>query len=358
MNELERRILDILSREIGNLTSISRLAQTIKNVFGSGDYKNINVAINNMHKNKLVNLEQSGKSYMVSLNFENYILTDLLAEIELARKQNFLANKHELQMIMLEIDTYLRPIPLLRSITITDPERNSRLNRIELIINMGKTSDTKLINENTLAIHLIIESLQKMHNTKIDCLIIDYSVFLDLLRANEANPIKEMMHDKIVIFNPQYFWNEIRDAIKNGINITTEETETSPARISESDLTYNLARFGYNEIGPQIKQGKTICIEYTIAALFFHKDVRRKEAIAIILAKNVDKINYNILLFLACKYKFEEKLFGILKSLKKMIPQGDLLDSSIRLLETMKTKETKVDNKTMREKLRLYNVTR
>ncbi|MHB8602610.1 MAG: hypothetical protein ACYC6W_10305 [Nitrosotalea sp.] len=358
MNELEHRILDILSREIGNPMSISGLAKKIQNVFGSGDYKNINVAINNMHKNKLINLEQSGKSYITSLNFENYFLIDLLAEMELGRKQNFLTDRQELQMLMLEIDTYLRPIPLLRSITMVNPERNSRLNRIELVINMGKTDDIKLINENTLAIHLIIDTLQKMHNIKIDCMIIHYNIFLNLLKANEANPIREMMYDKIVIFNPQYFWSEIRDTIQNGIKVITEEIETSPAKISESDRVYGLARFGYKEIGPQIKQGKMICIEYIIASLFFHKDVRRREAIPIILAKNIDKIDYDILLFLAHKYKFEGKMLGILKSLRNIIPHGDLLGNSIRLLEATRIEETKADSKAMREKLRLYNVIR
>lgn len=357
MNELERRILDVLSREIGNPMSISGLAQKIQDIFGSGDYKNTNVAINHMHKNKLINLEQSGKSYMTSLNFENYPLIDLLAEMELGRKQNFLTGRQELQMLMLEIDTYLRPIPLLRSIIMLNPERNSKLNRIELILHIGKTDDKKLITDNTLAIHLIIETLQKMHNIKIDYLMMEDDILLNLLRSNEANPIREMMHNKIVIFNPQYFWGEIRDTIRNGIKITIEETETSPAKISEQDLVYGLARFGYKEMGPQIKQGRMICIEYIIASLFFHKDARRREAIPILLAKNIDRTNYYILLFLARKYGFEGKMLGILKSLRNLAAHGDLLGEPIRLLEAMKIEEIKADSKSMKEKLRLYNVT-
>ncbi len=150
----------------------------------------------------------------------------------------------------------------------------------------------------------------------------------------------------------------IRNDILRGSKIIAEEGETNPAKITEEDLVFNLARFGYTEFGPKIKQGKMICIEYIIAAILFHNDARRIDAIPIILAKNSKKTNYGVLLFLARKYDFEGRILGILKALRNLVVHGmTSIDEPVRLLEAMKIEEVKADKRSMKEKLRLYNVT-
>lgn len=355
--ETEFRILDVLSREIGNSLSINKIAEKVKTVYGSGDYKNIYVAMNNMARNKVVKLEPTGNTSIASINFENYMIIDLLSELELKKKQDFLKNRQEMQMLMMEIDTYLHSFLLIKSISFMNPEKNTKLNKAELFIHLRKT-DRKSMEETKRGIHAIIDTLQKIHNIRIDYMVLEDKMFLNLLRSNEHNPAKEMLSNKIVIFNPQDFWFEIKKAMEAGIKIIAEESETNPAKTSEADLVFNLTRFGYTELGPQVKQGKLICIEYVINAIMFQNDARRIDAIPVILAKNSDKTNYDLLLFLARKYGFGGKILGILKVMRNLVVHGmAMINEPIRLLEAMKMEEVKANEKSIQEKLKLYNVT-
>jgi hypothetical protein len=251
----------------------------------------------------------------------------------------------------------MHDLDLIKSITMINPERNTKLNKAEIIIHM-KHSDRKAMYEAKLAIITIIKQLQTIHTIRIDPLIIEWKELLDLLKSNESNPLREMLHDKIVIFHPQDFWLEIRNAITDGNRIISEENETRPAKISEQDLTYNLARFGYTEFGPQIKQGKSICIEYIVSAILFQNDARKIDAIPIIIAKNSKKTSYDLLLFLSRKYGFEGKILGILRVLRNLVTHMKLaIDEPIGLLEATNIEEIKMNQNRVKEGLKLYNVT-
>jgi len=358
MFDLEFRILDVLSREIGNALSINKITEKVKTLYGSGDYKNVYVAITNMNKDKIVMLEQAGNTSIANINFENYAIIDLLSEMELRKKRDFLKNRQEMQMLMLELDTYLYNQDLIQSISIINPERNARLNKAEFLVHLKKSSNREIVYETKLGIYDVLNHLQMIHTTRIDALVLEDNEVSDLVKSNEANPVREMFHDKITIFSSQNFWLWIRNEIIKGTKIKIEENQTHPARISEEDLVYNLARFGYTEFGPKIKEGRQICIEYTIAAIMFRKDARRIDAVAIILAKNTKRTNYDLLLFISRKYEFAEKILGILKSLRNLVAHTKMIvEEPIRLLETMNIEEIKADEKRIKDRLKLYNVT-
>ena len=357
MDETTLRILDILSREIGNPLSINELTQRIEKIYGTAHYVNIYDKINSLATENIIKLSKTGRSSIATLNFENYLLIDLLSEIELRRKQNFLKNRQEMQMFFMEINTYLHDLQFIRSISMINSEKNAKLNRAELIIHMKKSDDRKTIQETKIAIHSIMENLQKMHNIKIDYLLLESEMFFDLLKSNETNPLREMLYNKLIILYPQDFWIEIKSAIESGMKIILKKDETNPAKIKEQDLVYNLARFGYVEFGPQLKQGESICIEYIITAIMFQNDARRIDAIPIIIAKNSEKTSYDLLLFLSRKYNFEGKILGILRALRNLVAHGmKSIDEPIRLLETMKIEEIKADQRSIKEKMKLYNV--
>lgn len=357
MFDLEFRILDVLSREIGNALSINKITEKVKTLYGSGDYKNVYVAITNMNKDKIVMLEQAGNTSIANINFENYAIIDLLSEMELRKKRDFLKNRQEMQMLMLELDTYLYNQDLIQSISIINPERNARLNKAEFLVHLKKSSNREIVYETKLGIYDVLNHLQMIHTTRIDALVLEDNEVSDLVKSNEANPVREMFHDKITIFSSQNFWLRIRNEIIKGTKIKIEENQTHPARISEEDLVYNLARFGYTEFGPKIKEGRQICIEYTIAAIMFRKDARRIDAVAIILAKNTKRTNYDLLLFISRKYEFAEKILGILKSLRNLVAHTKMIvEEPIRLLETMNIEEIKVNERRMKERLKLYHV--
>lgn len=356
MDEATYRILDILSRSIGNPLSINELTGKIENTYGGAYYANINEKIHDLAKDGVIVLAKAGRSSLVSVNFNNYLITDLLAEMELRRKQFFLQGRQEMQMLMMEIDTYLHSFLLIKSISLMNPERNTKLNKIELLIHLRRTERDK-VEESKIGIHIILDNLQKIHNIRIDYVILEDKMFLNLLKSDEINPAREMLSNKIVILNPQDFWLEIKKA-GEGIKMIPAENETNPAKISEDDIVFNLARFGYTEFGPTVKQGRFICIEYVITAIMFQNNARKIDAIPVILAKNSDKTNYDLLLFLARKYGFGGKILGILKALRNLVTHGmKVIVEPIKLLEAMKIEEIKADQKSIKEKLKLYNVT-
>ena len=356
MDETTYRILDVLSRSLGRLVSIHELTRKIEETYGGAYYANIHEKIHELAQDSIITLSKSGRSSIISLYFENYLLIDLLAEMELVRKQYFLRGKQEMQMLMMEIDTFLYNVSFIKSISLMNQERNAKLNKAEIMFHM-KAPNKKAMEETKIEINTKMANLQRIHNIQIDHLILDDKMFLDLLKSNENNTVREMLHCKITILHPQSFWMSIRGEILRGTMIIVEENEIHPAKINEEDLVFNLARFGYIEFGSKIKQGKPICIEYIISAIMFHNDARRMDAIPIILAKN-KKTSYDLLLFLARRYDFEGKILGILKVLRNIVAHGMTnIDEPIRLLEVMKIKENKVNAKSMKEKLRLYNVT-
>lgn len=358
MNEQEFRILDILSREIGNPVPIYKLAEKIRQIYGSGDYKNIHVAIQEMLKKKILKLEKTGRSAIASLNFENYLLIDLLAEMELIRKHKFLERRQEFQMLMLEINSYITNFYLVKSIALINPERNAKLNRVELLFLLRQSKTNHEVEAEIKAIRTIMELLQSIHNIKIDYLFLNDVKFIDLLKSEEANTAKEILADKVVLFYPQNFWMEIKTALEKGIRIKIEEQETNPAKISEQNVAYNLARFGYKEMGTKIIQGKPIGIEYIITSILLKKDsIRRIEAIPVILAKNDEKTNYSLLVFLATKYGILRELYGILKALNA-VKQMNGITNAVKALADMKIKEIKASIKNIEQKLRLYDVIR
>jgi len=357
MDEATYRILHILARNLGRPLSINELTGKIEETYGGAYYANINEKIHDLTKEGIITLSKAGRSSLVSINFNNYLIIDLLAEMELRRKQDFLQGKQEMQMLMMDIGTQLHSFLLIKSISLINPERNSKLNKAELLIHLRKT-ERKKMEETKIGIHTIIDNLQKIHNIRIDYMLLEDKMFLNLLKSDEINPAREILSNKIVILNPQDFWIEIKKAGGEGIKIIAEESETNPAKISEEDQVFNLARFGYTEFGPKIKQGKLICIEYIINAIMFQNDARRMDAIPVILAKNSDKTNYDLLLFLTRKYDFGGKILGILRALRNLVVHGMTeINEPIRLLEAMKIEEAKVNEKSMKEKLRLYNVT-
>ncbi len=89
------------------------------------------------------------------------------------------------------------------------------------------------------------------------------------------------------------------------------ETCSNPGKVPERDIAYNLAKFGYSELGGRLEKGTDICLEYVIASILMKGSARRAKAIPALLAKNSP--DYSILFFLCKKYNI---LGGLLVSLK------------------------------------------
>lgn len=356
MNEITLRTLDVLSREIGNQLSIYKLTDKLYEKYGTAYYKQTYDEIKKLNEKNIIQLEKSGRSTLPSLNFNNHILIDRLAQIELERKIRFLEKRNEFKLLLTDLTEQLRQYGLIQTIALVNPEINAKLNRTELFIiirNFKTNEEFKTI----ISIRQLIDTISAMHNIRIDSLFVQEINFMELLKDDKTNIAKTMLTDKIVLLHPQEFWAIIKAMINEKIHISTNDYEINPAKISAYDLIYNLARLGYKEFGYDIKDGNMIRIEYIITSILLESDKRKLDAIPIILAKGDNNVNYNLLMFLSQKYGTTEKLLGILNALNQFKHLQGVRDA-IRNLKALKTAEIKADIRDLEDKMRLYNVIR
>lgn len=342
------RILDTLSSNLGDSLSINQLTERIRETYGTAYYANIYQKLQKLKKEGLLTLDIIGKSTNAKLNFQNYLLIDTLAEMEIQKKKNFLTKRNDQLFFLGEIDKLLNDTCTIRSLSSINPTKNIKLNRIELLALLRETPE---YHNMTLQFYKEMLKLQNKYNLKINSLTVDKNDFTDLATSDEINPLREALSQTITIFAPQTFWSQIKE-IAEKTEIKAIRTETKPANIPDSDLTYNLNRFGYKEFGHQTAQGKKFCIEYITTAILLQGDARLIEAIPIILAKN--NFKSNILAFLSQKFETSGKLLGLLKILQNIKPTREILET-IDLLETLNTEGIPADEESIMQKMRLYN---
>lgn len=350
MDTLTHRILDTLSSNLNEPLSINQLTTIIKQKYGTGNYKNIYEKLQHLKREGLINQETIGRSTIIKLNTQNYLLTDFLSQIEIEKKLNFLKNRTELLNLLIDMEHSLNGISSIKSISTIDPTRNIKLNRIELLILLNNTSRYQ---KDTARLFQELKRLQNKYNLRIDSLILHENDFSDLLRSKEINPLREALTKETILYNPQAFWSQIRQTIAE-TEIKIIKIETKPTDIPEQDLIYNLTRFGYTEFGSTYQPGKPICIEYIVTSLLLSDNIRRQEAIPIILSKNSFKTN--LLVFLTQKYETAGKLLSLLRILHRIKPTNPI-HTTISILETLNVREIPTNNeKDISQKMRLYNV--
>lgn len=344
------RILDTISSHLGDSLSINQLTERIKDTYGIAYYANIYKKLQELKKEGLLNLDNLGRSSIIKLNFQNYLLIDFLSEMEIEKKMEFLKNRNDLLIFLTEMDKSLNETCAIKSVSSINPAKNIKLNRIELLFLLRKTSD---YHNETVTLYKEMLKLQNKYNLRIDSLILDEDDFSDLIKSDEINPLREALSKKTTFFCPQAFWSEIR-AIAEETEIKSIRTETKPSSISDLDIVYNLGRFGYKEFGLKTEQGRKFCIEYLITALLLLDDPRRLEAIPIVLAKN--SFRSNLLAFLSQKFGTGGKLLGLLRILQKIKPASEIAET-IGILKIFKLEETRADEQSIMQKMRLYNAT-
>src|SRR5712692_8603200 len=115
MSGTEFRIIDVISRGIGNPISISGLTTEIKEYYGSAYYPNIYNALISLKNENIIQIERQGKTSIPLLNFDNYLLPDILIEMELQKKRRFLEKWPEAQLLFKSIENTFSNISFIKS---------------------------------------------------------------------------------------------------------------------------------------------------------------------------------------------------------------------------------------------------
>jgi len=332
MDKTTFRILDTLTRDFGTPVSINELKNRIDKTYGSAYYKNIYDKVKDLENEGILNLENVGKSKSISLNF-NHKTISLLGEMEKNKLSEIIKNTRFSQFFE-NVENQTRGLYI--SISSIKSIKNLSLNRAELLI----------LNFQQEELYTLIKKLESKTSIKIDPLILSRQEFLDILTSKEYNPLKTMLKDQTTIIKPDDFWTTIAE---KDTNIFYEEEKELP--LSETNLIYNLNRFGYREIGEKIQESEKICLELIIADILISGTSRKKEAIPILLSKN--KASYPLLFFLCKKYNKLDVLLGFLRALNKIKSTREV-ENTIKILENIGTEEKKVDYKPIKEKMDLY----
>ncbi|MCX6814257.1 MAG: hypothetical protein NTY20_01205 [Candidatus Aenigmarchaeota archaeon] len=365
MDETTFRIIDALSRDFGRPTSINGLVGRIREMRRGAYYKNIYDKIQKLQKEGLIRAARIGRNSEITLNFGSYVTKDMLAEMELRKKHQAMKENKSLQNILSDIEEQLRQFGTISCACIISPGKTLPLNRLELLVIFRETPRTEgMVQKEMLHIYGEIRKLQDKRNAKIDILALRESEFSSLLKADEYNPLREMVSGEIAFFYPQNFWFLVGQSAKTGIGAERLK-EVNVAKIPEKDLVYNMERFGYKEIGTIPEEGNKMCLECTMTSILLSGNARRIEAIPVILAKNTP--NYNLLIFLSRKYNAEGKLLGMIRVMNgikrsKESEIGDRrrqetpsIEYAIKALEALKTKEEKANEMSIKKKMRLYH---
>ncbi len=223
-----------------------------------------------------------------------------------------------------------------------------RLNRAEFLI---------LIDQENLAdrqkARSMINELRRHSNIRMEDLILNQGKLIDFLKSSEKNPIKEMLSDKIAIYLPQSFWNLIRNAYIHGTRIRFDNERTNLSKIKESDLAYNLAKFGYKELGPEIRQGEDYSVEYIISSILMGDDPRRAAAASILISKN--RPSFELLEFLSMRHGFGKKLLGLLEAINDISPAPEFSDA-ISAFKERRINPSRVNDGQIRNLMEVYGL--
>lgn len=350
MDKSTFQIFDQLTSNLDNSLSISDLTKEIEKKYGSAYYANIYNKLQKLKEQDLINLKQIGRTSLIELNFSNYFLLDFLAEMDIEKKRLFFKNKPELVPLLVELEQSMSDVGSIKSFGSINIERKIKLNKIELLFLLKKSSN---YHEDAIKIFSTLLDLQKKHNIQIIGLIINQNSFSKLMMSDEINPVREALPNFLSLFCPQLFWGEIRN-IKRTYKIQSFTEELNPLKISQPDLMYNLNRFGYKEFGWNIEQGKKGCIEYIITSLLLQNDARLFQAIPVIISKN--SFDSNVLIFLAQRFQTSNKLLGLLRIIKRLKPKNEI-EKSVAILEALEIEEVPADEKDVLKTLRLYGAT-
>ena len=287
-------ILDLLSSTISKEISISGLSNQLKEKGFSGDYKNTYQKIMQFEKENLITTKQIGNSKALTINYNNPKNISKLAMMELAKKIEFIEKNPKLSQILTDLTKIDSEF-----IALSDSQKSIKLNRIELLILTKNPLDTlKKCNK-----------IQDKISIRIDCLALKKIDFIKLIKYNNTI-IPKILSNKIILSNQEHYFEFIGNTLKES-NLSIKKYDFTD--LIESELRYNLSKFGYSEFGAE-QGSKDISFEEAIIATLMLGTARQKTALNELIARN--DFSSELLFFLAKKYSKQNELKIITQKIK------------------------------------------
>lgn len=300
------RALDALTRTIGAPMSIKGLTELSQRIHGRAHYSSMNGAVHELLERGLLR-ELPTAQRSLSLDFRHPELPDLLAETELRRKRRWLEEHPALRPALAAAEDACDD-PGIEAALLVEPERNAKLNRLE-VLTLGAEPTWAWLR----AQHEAWTGIAGRHALRLDTLHLTWDEFSRHLASPEANPVRPMLDDKVVLKSPGGFWRRLARQVNQGRAVAPPQPAVAPRRLAMPALWSNLNRLGYRAFGPHHAHEAPVSAETLVVALLAHDEPRWRAAAAVILAKN--PAHPQVLAFLAAKHGQAEALLGVLEAM-------------------------------------------
>ena len=307
MNNEERKVLSYLSEELGYGGNILSMVNAMGKKYGNTYYPNVYNAIMGLEKKGVVSIIKEGNNRLVRLALDNPFSIYYIGEAE-SMKASGTDIGSEMANALLELALGFDII----TICILGYKEYIKIGRMEILI-VARSHDR----EEKLA--AAISSVESMHNSRIDQIVLTPLELSSMLEGNELNRIKELIRDKSIFYNSEGFWEIVRKYKLEGNRINQERF---PEKLTSSQLAYNYNRFGY-ALYEDIESGTKIALEDVIFMMSASEEARIRYGAIVLLYKNRSRLNISYLYYLFKRHDELGTLKGMLEALKDFYSSED-----------------------------------
>lgn len=326
MTETKLRVLDTLSRTIGETHSIRSLAGEVEAYHGTGHYRNVHEQLQELATEGIVSFQKAGRSKVPRLRLNRSDFADRMALLELWRKQMLLENRPATTEAISHLEGTLGGTPHVRSISLAEPHTNLNLRRLEPLILLEDTSHQEQTTGGSdieLGLAKELATLESDTSLRIDPWFLPAHRYGAWLTARDANPAPRILLSQICLWHPQAFWRSIQDSLPPGGGLAPNPP-TRLSSLDEAALAWNLSRWGYEEFGGELDdQATPLCPEAASIGALGADRPRWIGAASVILTKA--EIEPTLLLYLAKAEGRASQLAGILEILNDRQPDPNLM---------------------------------
>ena len=296
MNKEEMKILEYLSDNLGYGGNILEMSKGIDKEHGPAYYPNIYNTIKRLEKINIINIKHDGNNKTIKLNTENPISIYYISEAE-----NYKNQKITISLELLDDILKLTQKFDIFSICFLDIKHYLIMNRLELLIlNRNNNENIELMRE--------LHKLEYHYSMSIDSIILTSDEFINKIKSDELDIIKDLILKKNIIYNIDGFWKLI---LENNINAKYKKLDKYPQDITRDELAYNYNRFGF-QLYEKFKPSDKIAIEPIIFSMSLNDESRIRYGAILLLYKNIENINLSYLFYIFKRYNKLSELKGIL----------------------------------------------